>query len=131
MIGSKDSTFYTRRERKRLGKFIVSFFAVVRFVINVDEETEERRKERRNKERERNWGKSLFQSFSSACARRIRRRRYGESVCVRNTTNGTYPKGMNKNSYCDYLLYERCFHLYVIRMTEKDKNFYSDNISVE
>ena len=24
-----------------------------------------------------------------------------------------------------------CFYLYFIRMTEKDKNFYSDNISVE
>ena len=50
----------------------------------------------------------------------------------RNSTNNTCATGMNKNIYCDYLLCERdvCY-LYVIRMTGKDKKFYSDNISVE
>ena len=39
---------------------------------------------------------------------------------------------MNKNVYFNQPLCERyvCY-LYIIRMTGKDKNFYSDNISVE
>ena len=52
-IVSKDSAFYTRRDRERLGKFIVSFFSAVRFVVYVDEETERENERKKKKERER------------------------------------------------------------------------------
>ena len=114
-IVSKESAIYTRREREKLGKFIVLFFFAVRFVIYVDEETEREKERKKKKKRDREIGKnhcfivvSLFcPSFTS---KKIRR----DSVCVRNTTNGTYPKGMNKHIYFDYLLYERNVFIYML-----------------
>ena len=67
-IVSKDSVFYTPmrdRDRERLGKFIVSFFSVVRLIIYVGEETEREKERKKKKKRERSWGKSLFQCFQS------------------------------------------------------------------
>ena len=73
---------------------------------------------------------SVYAEENKQRERERERRRKGERE--RNSTNNTYATGMNKNIYFDYLLYERyvCY-LYFIPMTEKDKNFSSDNISVE
>ena len=144
-IVSKDSAFYTRRERERereIGEMycFILFRRPIRYIRRRRNEERERKKE---KEREREIGEiHCFMPFRPH-VHRIRRTRNDEReigekhcfivfsllyslytskniprksvcVCVRNTTNGTYPIGMNKNIYCDYLLYERFVSIYML-----------------
>ena len=71
-IVSKDSAFYTpRRERERereIGEnhYFILFRRPIRYIRRRRNEERERGKKQEKRERERNWGKSLFHSFSSA-----------------------------------------------------------------
>ena len=86
---AKQRLLYPNREkdRERSGKFIVSFFSAVRFVIYVDEETEREKERKKKKKREREIGENhcfiVFSLFcSSHTSKTIRREReIGENHC--------------------------------------------------